>query len=102
MMVEGDMTAEGFSLTNGIDVQVGTNSFRSVHGRPLLLVILDEVAYWRDKSSARPDEELYKAIEPGLGTLESAGSRIIGISSPYRRLREEPPNGLFFCRAIVK
>jgi hypothetical protein len=26
-----------------------------------------------------------RQIEPGLGTLESAGSRIIGISSPYRK-----------------
>ena len=43
-MVVGDMTAEGFSLNNGIDIAVGTNSFRSVRGRPLLLVILDE---WR-------------------------------------------------------
>ncbi len=84
-MVVGDMRAEGFSLNNGIDIAVMANSFRAVRGRPILLGILDEVAYWRDENSARPDEEFYRAIEPGLVTLASAGSRIIAISSPYRK-----------------
>ena len=80
----GEMRREGFSLNNNVDIAVGTNSFRTVRGRPLLLVILDEVAYWRDENSARPDEELYRAIKPGLLTL-SPLSRIIAISSPYRK-----------------
>jgi hypothetical protein len=84
-MVQGEMTAEGFSLSNGIDVAVLANNFRSVRGRPILLAILDEVAFWRDENSAKPDEEFYRAIEPGLVTLASAGARIIGISSPYRK-----------------
>jgi hypothetical protein len=84
-MVVGEMRAEGFSLNNGIDIEVMANSFRAVRGRPILLGILDELAYWRDENSARPDEEFYRAIEPGLITLASAGSRIIAISSPYRK-----------------
>ena len=56
-----------------------------MRGRPILLGIFDELAYWRDENSAKPDEEFYRAIEPGLITLASAGSRIIAISSPYRK-----------------
>lgn len=77
-------TAEGFELSNGVDVTVATNSFRAVRGRPILLAILDEVAFWRDENSAKPDEELYKAIAPALASL-TPHSMIIGISSPYRK-----------------
>ena len=83
-MVTGDMTAEGFSLNNKVDIAVGTNSFRAVRGRPLLLGILDELAFWRDENSAKPDEELYRALSPALATL-TPDSQIIGISSPYKK-----------------
>jgi hypothetical protein len=84
-MVQGEMTKEGFSLNNSIDIRVGTNSFKGVRGHPILLAVLDEVAFWSEEDSARPPEELYAAVEPGLSSLESAGSRIIGISTPYRK-----------------
>jgi hypothetical protein len=83
-MVAGEMTNEGFSLRNGVDIAVGTNSFRGVRGRPILLAILDELAFWRDENSAKPDEELYRALTPSLATL-SLHSMIVGISSPYRK-----------------
>jgi hypothetical protein len=76
-------TANGFELDNGVDVAVGTNSFRAVRGRPLLCVVLDEVAFFRDENSASPDEEVYRAILPGMATLPDA--IVIAISSPYRR-----------------
>jgi hypothetical protein len=76
-------TATGFELTNSVDVAVSTNSFRSVRGRPILCAILDETAFWRDESSANPDEEVFKAIKPALASIP--GSMIIGISSPYRK-----------------
>jgi hypothetical protein len=76
-------TATGFELTNNVDVAIATNSFRSVRGRPILCAILDECAFWRDDSSATPDEQTYKAIMPALASLP--GSILIGISSPYRR-----------------
>jgi hypothetical protein len=81
-MVTGE-TAFGFELNNGIDIMVATNSFRSVRGRPVLCAIFDEMAFWRDETSATPDEETYKAVKPGLASLP--GSIIIGISSPYRK-----------------
>jgi hypothetical protein len=81
-------TDTGFELTNSADVLVMTNNFRAVRGRPVLCAIFDEVAFWRDESSANPDEETFKAIKPGLATLP--GSIVIGISSPYRK------NGLLY------
>jgi hypothetical protein len=76
-------TADGFELRNGIDVVVGTNSFRSTRGRTILAAILDEVAFYRSETSSAPDVETYRALIPGMATM--AGSMLIGISSPYRK-----------------
>ena len=76
-------TATGFELANNVDVSVLTNNFRAVRGRPVLCAIFDELAFWRDESSAAPDEETYKAIRPALASIP--GSMIVGISSPYRK-----------------
>jgi hypothetical protein len=48
----------------------------------LLAAIFDEVAYWRDESSATPDVETYSAVLPSLATTNGL---LVGISSPYRR-----------------
>jgi len=37
----------------------------------------------RDEASASPDEEVYRAIKPGMATLP--GGMLIGISTPYRK-----------------
>jgi len=76
-------TASGFELNNGVDVAVATNSYRAVRGRTLRLVIMDEVAFYRDERSSTPDEETYRAIAPGLARLP--GSMLIGISTPYAK-----------------
>jgi hypothetical protein len=44
--------------------------------------VLDEIAYWRDESSATPDVEIYRAIKP---SLDSTNGMAVAISSPYRR-----------------
>jgi hypothetical protein len=79
--------ADTVELTNGVEINVATNSFRSIRGRTVALAILDELAFWRDESGAyqSPDTEVYRAILPSLTTLRNAGSMIIGISSVYRR-----------------
>lgn len=77
-------TAAGFELVNGVDVSIGTNSFRSVRGRPILCAVLDECAFYRDETSATPDEETYRALVPGMATLD-ADAMLVGISSPYRK-----------------
>jgi hypothetical protein len=81
-MIERE-TADGFELSNQVDIAVSTNSFRAVRGRPILCAILDECAFWRDDASANPDAEIYNAVRPGTATMPS--SIIVGISSPYRR-----------------
>jgi hypothetical protein len=81
--LKGTDTAIGFPLKNGVDVAISTNSFRSVRGRPIVCAILDEVAFWRDETSSKPDEEVYDAILPALARVE--GSMLIAISSPYRK-----------------
>jgi hypothetical protein len=75
-------TSDGLELKNDVDIVVATNSFRAVRGRAVLVSIFDEVAYWQDERSARPDLETYNAIKPGLATLDGM---LIGISSPYRK-----------------
>jgi hypothetical protein len=77
-------TAYSLELSNGVEVVVTTNDFRSVRGRAIVCVILDEVAYYRSDESANPDHELYNALEPAM---QQFGDRalMIGISSPYRR-----------------
>jgi hypothetical protein len=81
-MVERE-TAQGFELSNAVDIAVATNSFRVARGRAVLCAILDEVAFYRSEDSATPDVETFRALEPGLASLRD--SMMIGISSPYRR-----------------
>jgi hypothetical protein len=81
------MNRSEIRLRNGTTLAVHANSFRSVRGRTLLAAVLDEVAYWRDETSATPDVEVYRAVLPALATTHGM---LIGVSSPYRR------NGLLF------
>jgi hypothetical protein len=76
-------TKTGLELSNGVDITVATNDFRSIRGRAILLAVLDECAFYRSENSASPDIEVYNAIRPALASIP--GSRIIGISSPYQK-----------------
>ncbi len=76
-------TATGFELNNAVDVAIATNNFRSVRGRPVRCVVFDECAFWRSEDSANPDEEVYRAVKPGMATIPDA--MLIGITSPYRK-----------------
>jgi hypothetical protein len=75
--------ATGFELSNFCDVEIGTTSHRSVRGRAIALVVLDEVAFYQSESSVSPDLEIYRALLPGLASLP--GSMLIAISSPYKK-----------------
>jgi len=77
------VTDDSIELSNGVDVEVHTNSFRSVRGRSLLCVICDECSFWRDDTAANPDREVVTAVQPGLGRI--AGSMLILISSAHKR-----------------
>jgi hypothetical protein len=76
------ITRNEIRLKNGVTIAIHANSFRSVRGRTLLACIFDEVAYWRDDTSATPDTETYSAVKPGLA---STSGMLIGISTPYRK-----------------
>jgi hypothetical protein len=70
-------------LRNRIVIRVQPANFRTIRGRTLVAAILDEVAFMRDETSANPDQEIYRAVQPALATT---GGLIIGISSPYRKV----------------
>jgi hypothetical protein len=78
-----DSTRGEIRLKNGIIIAMHASSFRTVRGRTLLACVLDEVAYFRDETSAVPDIETYRAVLPALATTSGM---LIGISTPYRRL----------------
>ena len=63
-----DATRNEIRLRNGIVIAIHSNSFRNIRGRTLLCVIFDEVAFWRDETSATPDIETYRAVLPALAT----------------------------------
>ena len=77
------VTKEEITLRNGIIIAIHSNSFRTVRGRTLCACIFDEVAYWRDDTSAIPDAETYSAV---LSALATTGGMLVGISSPYRKV----------------
>jgi hypothetical protein len=77
-----DITAGEIRLEGNVVIAVHPNSFRTVRGRTLLAVILDESAYFRDETSALPDVETYRAVMPALASTQGM---LVAISSPYRR-----------------
>lgn len=81
------ITDDAVELVNGVDIVVGTNTFRGLRGRTVALAVLDEIAFWRDDSGlyVNPDREVYGALVPALATLRKAGAMIVAISSVYRR-----------------
>ena len=81
-MVTGE-TADGLTLSNGVEISITTNSFRAVRGRSVITAVLDEVAFYRSENSASPDIETYNALRPSMITLPNA--MLVGISSPYRK-----------------
>jgi hypothetical protein len=83
------VTAHEIRLTNGVTIAVHSNSFRQVRGKTLLACVFDEIAFWRDDTSANPDVETYRAVRPSLART---GGMLVGISSPYRRV------GLLYAR----
>jgi hypothetical protein len=76
-------TEDGVELTNGVEIIIGTNSFRSVRGRTLACAIFDEASFWRSEESTNSDVEIYNAVLPGLVTLPS--SLLVTITTAYRR-----------------
>jgi hypothetical protein len=75
-------TRDAICLTNGIDLEIHTASFRSVRGYAVVAAILDEIAFWPADDSADPDKEIIAALRPAMATV---GGKLVAISSPYGR-----------------
>jgi hypothetical protein len=79
-------SSDSLSLSNGIDIEVRSASFRRLRGPTFVAVIADEAAFWyADDGSANPDSEILNAVRPGLATT---GGLLAIISSPYARRGE--------------
>lgn len=77
-------TQDGFELSNGIDISVGTADFRTIRGRTVLLCVMNELAFWRDENSSNPDKEIYRAVLPAMASLGDR-AMLVMISSVHRR-----------------
>lgn len=84
-----DATAHEIRLDGNVIIGTHASSYRSVRGKTLVCVILDEVSYLRSEESSNPDVEVYRAVLPSL--IRSNG-QLIAISTPYMR------RGLMFTR----
>ncbi len=78
-----EQTAETITLNNRVVIEIHTASFRVTRGYNFAAVLADETAFWRSEDSANPDEEIFKALRPGLATIP--GSILLNASSPYRK-----------------
>ncbi|GJD47023.1 hypothetical protein AFCDBAGC_4908 [Methylobacterium cerastii] len=81
-LLDGAPTADTIRLTNAIDIQVMTASWKTVRGPTPVAAICDEIAFWQIEGSANPDAEVLRALRPGLATL---GAPLFVLSSPYAR-----------------
>lgn len=79
-------TKETITLTNRVNIEVHTASFRAVRGYTVVAAVLDEVAFWPTEDSVTPDSEIVQAIRPAMATV--SGALLLGISSPYARRGE--------------
>jgi hypothetical protein len=84
-LVEGT-TKDAIQLTNGIDIEVHTASFRSIRGYTVVAAILEEAGFLPPADSAEPDTELITALLPAMANVP--GAFLAMISSPYARRGE--------------
>src|SRR5690242_9220626 len=73
---------EGLELSNNSEIVINTSDYRSIRGRTLACVIMDEIAFW-PSDGASTDQETYTAAAPGMVTLPY--SLLVGITTPYSR-----------------
>ena len=79
-----NQTAESLSLTNGVEIEVRSASFRGLRGITAIGVVCDEAAFWYDEASGsqNSDTEILDAVGPALATT---GGPLVIISSPYAK-----------------
>jgi hypothetical protein len=77
-------TADIIALTNRIEIEVRSASFRGVRGVTAIAVVGDEAAFWysEETGSSNPDSAILDAVRPALATTNGL---LTCISSPYAR-----------------
>jgi hypothetical protein len=78
-----DDSADQITLNNRVVIEIHTASFRVTRGYTLAAALCDETAFWRDETSANPDQEIFRALRPGLASIP--GAILLNASSPYRK-----------------
>jgi hypothetical protein len=81
-MIERE-TAESFDLNNGVTIEVGSASFRTVRGYTVVAALLDELAFWPTDDASDPDYAVIDAVRPAMATIPNA--MLLCASSPYAR-----------------
>lgn len=79
--LEKDQVDGKIRLSNRIDIQVMTASFKTTRGPTPVAAVADEIAFW-SVDGANPDTEVLRALRPGLATV---GGPLLILSSPYAR-----------------
>jgi hypothetical protein len=73
---------ESIELSNGVNIEVHTASYRTTRGYTCVAVVCDEIAFWRtDDGAANPDTDVLTALRPSMATVASAV--LFAASSPY-------------------
>ncbi len=80
-LLDGDPKGDEIKLTTRIDLKIKANSLVGGRSRAIVCALLDEVAFWAQKGSVAPDEEIVRGIRPAMANIP--GSILIGMSSPY-------------------
>lgn len=77
-------TAETVRLSNGLELVIMAGR-HSIRGATIVGALLEEAAFVRslDDGAAMSDEEIIRAIEPGMGTVKDP--LMVIISSPHRK-----------------
>lgn len=76
-------TQDTVRLTNGVEIEIHTSSFRSVRGYSIPVVLCDEVAFWMDADSKNPAKEILQALRPAMAQFPN--SLLLAFSSPYAK-----------------
>lgn len=80
-------TNDTIELSNRVNIEIGTASFRVTRGYSFAAVLCDEIAFWRtDEASANPDTEILRALRPGMAGIP--GSMLLLASTPYGKVGE--------------
>lgn len=76
-------TRESLELGNGVVMETGTASDKSLRGYTSHVIVNDEIAFLPQLDSAEPDHEILAAERPCLASLPN--SLLLSISSPHAR-----------------